>query len=203
MSNTEIFDNIYKTRAWGPWPASGGGSTKEQTSRLARKLPEITSILSAKRVIDCGCGDLNWLPDVDLSGASYVGFDVSPSVVADLKIRFPDKDLRVSDICDGKLAPADLALCRDVLVHLPFDKIWAFFRNLKRHNVKYVATTSFPSRHENADCKAGDWRPLNLEAPPFDFPLPLITVNERLAAHGQLYRDKSTCVWAVDSLPLT
>lgn len=203
MNNAEVFEKIYTTCAWGVWPASGSGSTKHQTSVLSAKLPQVIDRLGVKSILDCGCGDLNWMPDVDLCDCSYIGYDVSPSVVGDLKRRFPDKDLRVGDICDDKLPPADLALCRDVLVHLPFEKIWDFLRNLKKNSVKYLATTSFTGRSVNSDCSVGDWRTLNFEVAPFNFPIPEIALNERLGEHDPNYYDKSTCVWAVDSLLLT
>lgn len=203
MSNTKIFDDIYRNAMWGSNPRSGSGSSLAQTSALAAALPTVFEILGVRRLIDCGCGDLNWMPHVDLSGIEYEGFDVSPSVIADNKKRFPDKNLSVKDICLDALPSADLALSRDVLVHLPFSMIFDFLRNLKKSGVEYLATTSFPSRNSNVDCSAGDWRTLNFEENPFHFPMPVVTINERLEANGQLYRDKSTCVWRVDSIPLT
>jgi hypothetical protein len=199
--NEEVFEDIYVNRKWGFGPRSGGGSSLNQTRVLAERLPELVYSLDLEKILDCGCGDWTWMKNVDLKGAKYTGLDVSPSAIADLQAKFPDRKFKVADICRDKLPKADLALCRDVLVHLPFDNIWDFISNLKSSKIRYLATTAFPSRTLNRDCETGDWRPINYEIAPFNFPLPFLTINERLEAHGGHYRDKSTCIWHVDSLP--
>src|SRR5262249_1544310 len=47
----------------------------------------------------------------------------------------------------------------------------------------------------------GGWRPLNLERPPFSFPPPLATVDERCLHTGGAYRSKRFAAWALASLP--
>ena len=203
MSDTttaDVFDHIYLNRVWGDSPPSGPGSNEQNTRVVASRLPQVLRRLNIKSVIDCGCGGLDWMTDVDLDGVSYVGYDVSPAVVDALQKKFPDHTLEVKDICEDPLPSADLAISRDVLVHLPFDLIKKFFANLKSSEVKYLAATCFPSRSTNEDCGLGYWRTLNFEVAPFNLPVPIATINERLNGGHDEHCDKSICVWRVADL---
>lgn len=195
-----IFDNVYENRLWG-FPLSGGGSSLEATRRLTAKLPEVLSFLTVKSFLDCGCGDLTWIPTVDMTGIHYTGIDISQKAVSGHVDNYPDKHFKVGCICSEPLPEVDLAFSRDVLVHLPFKLIWGFLKRLRLSGTKHLMTTSFSGREENTDCKAGQWRTLNFEAPPFNFPLPLLTVNEQYEGEGGIYRDKSLCVWRVQDIP--
>jgi hypothetical protein len=57
--------------------------------------------------------------------------------------------------------------------------------------------TTFPELSANADIVTGDWRPMNLERPPFNLPSPLNFILERkVPDHG----DKGLGLWQVDDL---
>jgi len=45
-------------------------------------------------------------------------------------------------------------------------------RNIRRSGSAYLLVTTFPDRKENVDIITGNWRPLNMEKPPFNFPRP-------------------------------
>jgi len=54
----------------------------------------------------------------------------------------------------------------------------------------------------NAEAATGDWRPLNLERPPFNLPPPLVLVNEQCTEAQGRYADKSLGVWRLGDLAL-
>ena len=41
----------------------------------------------------------------------------------------------------------------------------------------------------------GDWRPLNLERPPFNLPAPALLLNEGCTEGGDTFADKSLGLW--------
>ncbi len=65
----------------------------------------------------------------------------------------------------------------------------------------YLLTTSFTSRKENKDIITGDYRPINLLAPPFSFPKPLKTIREEWPQENESYIGKSLLLWRVSDLP--
>jgi hypothetical protein len=96
----------------------------------------------------------------------------------------------------------DLILCRDCLVHLPLADAVNAVDNLRRSGSQYLLTTTFVNRDDNRDIPAaGGWRPLNLRRPPFNFPDPLLVLDERCTAGDGKYADKSLGLWLLASLP--
>lgn len=92
-----------------------------------------------------------------------------------------------------------MLLCRDCLVHLSHDQVKDAMRNVKRSAITYLLTTTFVRREANADIPTGEWRPLNLQRPPFDFPPPLRLIDEQ-CPHPE-FRDKALGLWRVADIP--
>jgi hypothetical protein len=118
-------------------------------------------------------------------------------VVEPLQTAFTDSQHRflVLDLTRDDLPQADALLCRDCLVHLSFADIRRALANVLRSGIPYLMTTTFPGCEVNEDIVTGDWRPLNLTRPPFDFPPPLELLNEGCTEGGGLFADKSLAVW--------
>jgi hypothetical protein len=57
-----------------------------------------------------------------------------------------------------------------------------------------------PDCEENEDITTGDWRLLNLEKPPFNFPKPLQLLNEQCSEGGGQFCDKSLGLWRVQDI---
>jgi hypothetical protein len=103
------------------------------------------------------------------------------------------------DLTRDDLPKTDLVLCRDCLVHFPYSRIFAALGNIKRSGSGYLLTTTFPEKGPNEDIPTGAWRPINLQLPPFRFPLPMQVINE---GHPDAdYRDKSLALWRVTDIP--
>ena len=65
----------------------------------------------------------------------------------------------------------------------------------------YLMSTSFIKIKTNLDIYSADWRPINLEKAPFNFPKPIITINEECNEMNGIYSDKSICLWKIKDLP--
>lgn len=101
------------------------------------------------------------------------------------------------DLTRDSLPRVDLVLCRDGLVHLSNALAVRPLKNIKTSGSRYLLATTFPQLPANADIVSGDWRPMNLERPPFSLPSPIKFMLERkVPDHG----DKGLALWRVDRL---
>jgi hypothetical protein len=85
-------------------------------------------------------------------------------------------------------------------VHFSLTDIWRALRNFKRSRSRYLLTTTFVEHDDNPEIATGEWRPLNLERPPFSFPPPLAVVDERCLHSGGVMRDKRFALWELANL---
>ena len=127
---------------------SGPGSTLAFTARIRVHLREWFERFGVRSIVDVGCGDMTWLPSLNLSGVEYRGFDISRVVVrhnnerfqADARFanRFAVLDLR------SQIPPrADMVIARDVLFHLPPAVALAALRNINASGARYLVTTTY------------------------------------------------------------
>jgi hypothetical protein len=104
------------------------------------------------------------------------------------------------DVTQNFLPRCDLILCRDFLVHLSLAEIFSALRRFHQSGAKYLLTTTFPNTQINADIQTGDWRTLNFQAAPFNFPAPLHLLNERCTENNGKYADKSLGLWKISDV---
>jgi hypothetical protein len=200
----QLFNTIYRSNHWGDLASvSGQGSNLEQTATLRVALPRILSMLGVRSLLDAPCGDLHWMRHVDLDLDWYVGGDIVRDLVDHLQRTCggPGREFLHLDITTDRLPKVDAILCRDCLVHFSFRQIAAAVRNFRRSGALYLLTTTFTDRQHNQDIVTGDWRTLNLCAPPLNWPEPLILINEGCTQSGWRFADKSLGVWELASLP--
>jgi hypothetical protein len=181
---------------------SGPGSSLTQTAEIRRRLPILFAYLEINSMLDAPCGDFNWLRYVDLRLEKYIGVDVVSSIVEQNRNRYENQSrkFRVLDITTDFLPRCDLILCRDFLVHLPFAEIFTTLRNFRDSGAKYLLVTTFPNTQTNLDIQTGDWRTLNFQLPPFNFPAPLQLVNERCSEGNGKFADKSLGLWDISEV---
>jgi SAM-dependent methyltransferase len=204
-ARSRVFSEIYAT---GGWPdedetRSGPGSDLTQTTKVREFLPELVRDLALTSILDAPCGDFHWLKYCDLAGIDYTGVDIVPELIESNRQRFGDAQhkFEVADIVKDLLPRSDLVLCRDCLVHLPFAQGLEAVRNFRRSGAGYVLTTTFTNLTKNTEInRIGEWRRLNLEAPPFSFPVPVRILNEECTSAGGRYADKSLGLWNLREL---
>ncbi len=168
MHNRDVFAHIYKNGSWGV--GSGPGSTPDATATYRGILDNFLRANEVKSVIDIGCGDWQFSRLINWYGASYVGYDVVPTLVEENSRRFGQANVRFLDMPENydEIVPADLALCKDVLQHLSLSHAEALLSALERR-AKYVLITNcvHPAANLNREIGDGDWRPLDISLMPF------------------------------------
>jgi hypothetical protein len=129
--------------------------------------------------------------------SEYVGVDVVPELVDGVRKRYalPKRTFLVADITRDALPEADIILCREVLMHFPDDDVFAALANFARTGARWLLTTSFAERATNEPIELGHWRPLNLEAPPFELPPPVRSISDVPLVDRDRYLDKRLALW--------
>jgi hypothetical protein len=113
--------------------------------------------------------------DLEALDIHYVGADIVEAIVARNLERHagPGRRFVRLDFVVDPLPACDLVLCRDALVHLPWRDIHAALGNFVATGARWLLATHFPwlARDFNQDIQPGQWRPLNLAAPPLSWPV--------------------------------
>jgi SAM-dependent methyltransferase len=160
---------------------SGPGSTLQATEAFRAMLPRVLRDLNIHLLLDAGCGDFNWMKEVDLSGIEYIGVDVVDRMIIERNIASygsANRRFMVADVTRDALPKADLILCRHCLTHLPNQLVQRALRQFKGSGSTWLMTTTFSGLTENRDTFTGGFRPLNLQLPPFQLPAPVMLVED-------------------------
>lgn len=199
----EIFDGIYNTNYWRGESRSGEGSDLIQTQQIREALPVLLKSLGARSMLDIPCGDYYWMQHVDLPVA-YIGADIVQEVVKVNNEKYSDNQhiFMSLDVCTDVLPKVDLIFARDLLVHLSYNDIRRALQNMKKSGSTWLLTTTFTGRDSNTDITTGDWRTLNLQVTPFNFPQPVKIINEGCTQFNNDYNDKSLGLWKLEDLKL-
>ncbi|MEZ5833451.1 MAG: class I SAM-dependent methyltransferase [Dongiaceae bacterium] len=199
------FARIHETNLWGADSSvSGVGSELDATAAIRERLPGLLAELGVRSLLDAPCGDHRWMADLLLDLDRYVGVDIVPSIVEALQQRYRNDARRsflLADLTCDPLPRCDLILSRDCLVHFSFATLARAVRNLKASGAVWLLTTTFPELEHNDDIEDADWRPLNFERAPLDWPAPIEIINERCTEAGGAYADKSLALWRLSDLP--
>lgn len=197
-SVSTVFDKIYASNGWNSDESvSGPGSTLEKTKNIRKALPDIINRYNIRTVFDCPCGDVNWIHHILHQIPGYTGGDIVRSLIEKNRQLYRDTKFIVFDLINDRLGDYDLLFTRDCLFHLSFSDIIRVCKQIKKSNVKYILTTNFLNR-KNYDIETGGWRPLCLQEPPFNFPRPLMVVNEDEVGE---YSDKHMSLWKREQIP--
>jgi hypothetical protein len=159
--------------------------------------------LKAKIFLDIPCGDFYWMKSLDLGVRTYIGGDIVKDLIQinEREYSNENKSFFQIDLLNDPLPNADVLLCRDCLVHLSYRDIFKALNNIINSQITYLLTTTFTSTRENKDIRTGQWRPLNLVLPPFNFPEPQKVINEGCTENNEMYNDKALALWSINKLP--
>jgi len=194
----KTFTNIYLNNGWlGDESVSGPGSSMDRTAVIREKLPGILRKYEIKTLLDIPCGDFNWFRSLDLEDIQYTGADIVVPLIRKNAQQYQKDNIhfRVLNIIKDPLPEVDMIFCRDCLVHLSNQNVSRALNNIIRSRSKWLLTTSFIDRSSNEDIVNGSWRPLNLQASPFNLPPALEMIMEECKADGGNYTDKSLSLW--------
>jgi len=174
-SRRGMFVHIWKSNFWGNAETrSGSGSSMSGTVGLREWLPTAFESLGIRILGDAGCGDLNWMKELTPSLRLYLGFDIVPDLVLDLRSRFKDRQncfFTEADVVTTTLPECDAILCRDCLTHLTPDAALMALKAFRRSGSRYLIATTHNGGH-NVWIKNGAWYAMDLTAAPFNLPPP-------------------------------
>jgi len=200
-SLAERFSAVYRNRVWlngrQSGSLSGEGSEVANTAPVRQRIPEILQFLGSQLLLDVGCGDFNWMKEVELPG-KYIGVDIVSDVIEADEAAY-GSDRRIFQRLDATRDPlpsADTILCREILFHLSFRDIWRVIENVHRSGASFFIVTNDTKLTVNADILSGDFRMLNLHKAPFLFPVPSTTIPDDCVASGRILG-----VWKVATIP--
>ncbi|CAE7402991.1 unnamed protein product [Symbiodinium pilosum] len=184
----------WKLKGKGKQP-SGPGSSLASTAKVRPFLRDVFDKLAIQTFLDVPCGDMTWMPHVNLTGVDYMGGDISSSLVADnlasfaADPRFANK-FAVFDITCMIPPKVDMIHTRDVFIHLDSDHSLKALQNFEKSGSKYIAIPHWPSSrggsnvfHPNGSAYE-NYHTFNLHLPPFCLPAPLYSVQNGGGATG-------------------
>lgn len=180
----DIFTDYYRSRHWsggGEETVSGAGSTVAGTEKLRREIQGLLNELGVGKLLDAPCGDYNWFRLIPRDAEqTYLGADVVAPLVEENNRKYANANTSFVrlDITRDALPDADLWICRECLFHFSDEDIFRTVDNFMRSKVKYLLTTTHPHTRQNKNIPTGHFRPLNLEIPPFNFPPPVLYIDD-------------------------
>ena len=199
---TDRFAAIYQNRVWlngaESGTLSGLGSEIARTHNIREQLPRLLAEMGTETLVDVGCGDFNWMKEIQLPCA-YIGVDVVPEVIEANKAKY-ESDSRKFYLLDATSQPVpqgDTVLCREILIHLSFADTARVIENIRRSGAVFFMASNETGATYNHDILSGGHRPLNLLVAPFFFPPPNFTIAE--ASQGS---DRWLSVWRTADLPI-
>ena len=199
-----IFKKIYDNNIWGdPDSVSGTGSNLKNTEQVRKELVTLIPKLNAQSFLDIPCGDFFWMKLVTLPVKKYIGADIVEELIRNNNKNFANdnRHFLVLDIINEPLPQVDIIFCRDCLAHLSFYNIKAAIKQIKKSNSKYLITSTYIEQELNSDLPTGRFRPINLELYPFNFPKPVLLINDKCISGNMMLEDKSLGVWEISELP--
>lgn len=135
-----VFSTIYAQDIWDG--GSGPGSRLENIRNYHDYLQDFLRERHIQSIVDCGCGDWQSTRYLDLTGITYTGVDIVPAVIEANQKAHGTADVRFvcGNFSEMDLPPADLAICKDALQHLPNASVTGFLRQM--HKFRYVLITN-------------------------------------------------------------
>ncbi|WP_299438750.1 hypothetical protein [uncultured Aquimarina sp.] len=201
-----VFTNIYTSEYWNYEESiSGPGSSVKQTEKIIEGINQIVVELTINSILDVPCGDFNWIRYIDFSKITYIGGDIVEDLISgNIKNYRTDKiNFCRIDLLEDDLPLSDLLITRDCFVHFSYNHIYQSLINIKKSDCKYLMTTSFVNHTINHDIVTGDWRPINLEISPFNFPKPMRIISEYIEkGFEREYKGKSLLIWKITDINL-
>ncbi len=199
------FNHVYEKNLFGGGDSrSGEGSSLVQTQLIRKEIPILLKKFNINSMLDAPCGDWYWMKEIELPIEKYIGIDIVDALIKKNQNSYGNNivSFLAQDLTVSQLPYADLIFCRDCIVHLSFNDAFKMLNNFKKTGAKYLLTTTFVDREKNEDLGDGFWRPLNKQLPPFNFPPPLMIINEGCTENANAFSDKSLGLWLLEDIDL-
>ncbi|MBF0613292.1 MAG: hypothetical protein G8345_14340 [Magnetococcales bacterium] len=190
---TRRFTDIYLNNGWKSFDTrSGPGSSFRLTADLREEFRWLLEKLKIAILVDAGCGDMNWQAPETEHLDLFLGFDIVEEMVLNNRAVFAHRKnhfFNTADISRDILPRGDAILCRNTLTHLSNEQVVNALRLFKRSESRFLMATTFPGA-ANTDIEAGQWRAMDLCAPPFSLPQP-----QQFIQDGEANINRQLGVW--------
>lgn len=197
----EVFTQVFLSKKWlGKESISGPGSEVNHASQLAKDLEKVIEDFGIESLLDLPCGDAQWIQRVNFENCKYIGADIVAELIeSNIRECGGSRQFIQLDLTSDDLPLVDLILVRDCFVHFSYADIFKSLINIRSTGIKYILMTTFTEHKLNYDIVSGDWRPLNLEAAPFNFPsFELVIAEPKFEGFENEHKGKSLGLWPVD-----
>lgn len=184
---------IKMKRSHGEESLCGSGSWKRQAGDAREFIQDKIIEHQYESILDLGCGDWNWMEEIDFQGAQYLGIDCDEQMIQDNSRKYGSEQIRfqVGDIFSIDLPEVDLVICRDVLFHVRQELSSSLIEKLKTRNRLHFISTSFNQEKKNQEprkyCKLEGWGyyRINLLTEPFNLKEKLVDTREEKTSQGR------------------
>tara|TARA_B100000427_G_C15300791_1_gene503948 strand:- start:39 stop:575 length:537 start_codon:yes stop_codon:yes gene_type:complete len=149
---------------------SGVGSEDKNTQVIQKILPRIIQKYNIKTMLDCPCGDMNYmskiLPSVNIN---YMGADIVNDLIVDNKQKYPNYKFMQFDVVNQKLSTYDLIVMKDLLNHLSINNINKIISNIKNSGSTYLLLNNNKQEtNGNSVLTAPFWNNINWKIDPWN-----------------------------------
>jgi hypothetical protein len=202
-STDGVFKVIYDENLWNEKESKSGiGSIQSNTKKVRENLYDLFKKYNVNSFLDAPCGDFNWMQTINFNKIKYIGGDIVEHIIIKNNELYKKENrfFIKLDITKDKLPDVDLIFVRDCLVHLNDSLIFDFIRNIKKTKIKYLLTTNFPFTNNNYNITTGNWRAINLQRKPYNFPKELDILWEDTREGGDQYPDKSLFLYDISEI---
>lgn len=203
---SHAFTNIYDKSIWGPSGGGSGGGSDTAYAKMTGYLLELVLLrYGLSSMLDAPCGGVydSWMAVAisrirkSIPCFRYHGVDVVSSVIEKNNdrfkslewIKFGTQDL--SSWTENLPTGYDLILSRDALQHLSYYSIAGALSKYCRTDSKFLAVGSYLDNGNNKNIKNGESFHINLRQPPFNFPAPVESIEERGVMSEKMAADLS------------
>ncbi len=158
---------------------SGPGSTLEACQPILARLPEWIARFNIRSIVDLGCGDFHWMKEAAIPGAEYDGYDVVLEIICWNRLMHGDPHTRFhhADFLEQEILRADLALVKDVFIHLPTELVVLGLSRIRKSGCSFLAATTHSGARRGQEPSPANFAPIDLELPGFGLGVPLDRVE--------------------------
>lgn len=170
----KVFERIYQSGQW--IKGSGWGSWIENVGPYVDFLQSfLNDHNDIDTVLDIGCGDWEFSQYIDWDGRFYQGIDVVPFIIKENNRKFGNGYIEffTGDATRMDLAPADLIIVKDVLMHWPTRSIRSFFKNAPDHKYMLVTNDCRPE-YTDPNIHLGGFQNVDLTKHPYNREVDLV-----------------------------
>ncbi|HSX12021.1 MAG TPA: class I SAM-dependent methyltransferase [Rhabdochlamydiaceae bacterium] len=166
------------------------------TKVLKEDLLRLFRGLEIQTCVDIPCGEASWIYEITPLIQNYTGVDTEEKRLQKNREKYGSQTLHFQhlDISKEPVPKADLIFCHDALNFLTQNEILASLLLFKKSGAKYLLVSTHPDQEKNRKGKKGIYHSINWQLPPYQFPKPLLILNDPNE------KQKKLALWRMEDL---